>query len=150
RLHLHRHLSMLRVVTVLLAAAAVTGTGCAMPEDAADSALPGGQVSRLAVGGTTGSRLSLGASRQPVDGVGAATTESRTNIYAAVSHDGGARFSPPIRVNDVDGDARVSGEQAPRVAIWKDLVVVTWSSRLTGESRVRMSQSNDGGQSFLP
>ena len=105
---------MWRVVTVLLAAAAVTGTGCAMPEDAADSALPGGQVSRLAVGGTTGSGLSLAASGQHVVGVWAATTESRTNIYAAVSHDGGARFSAPIRVNDVDGDCLLYTSPSPR------------------------------------
>jgi hypothetical protein len=141
---------MWRVMTVAVTVAAVTGIGCAMPEDAADSALPGGQVSRLAVGGTTGSGLSLAVSGQHVVGVWAATTESRTNIYAAISRDGGARFGAPIRVNDVDGDARVSGEQAPRVAIWKDLVVVTWSSRLTGESRVRMAQSNDGGRTFQP
>ena len=40
-----------------------------------------------------------------------------TDVYAAFSRDGGASFGAPARVNDVDGDARVSGEQAPRVAL---------------------------------
>jgi hypothetical protein len=141
---------MWRLMAVALTAAAVAGSGCAWWGESTDSAPPGGQVSRLSVEGTTGSGVSLAAAGQHLVATWAATSESRTNIYAAVSRDGGARFGPPVRVNDVDGDARVSGEQAPRVAIWKDMVVITWSSRFTGESRVRMAQSNDGGETFMP
>ena len=141
---------MWRVTAVALTAAAAASTGCAWSGESTESAPPGGQIVRLAVEGTTGSGISLAAAGQQVVATWAATADSRTNIYVAVSRDGGVRFGPPVRVNDLDGDARVSGEQAPRVAIWKDMVVLTWSSKLTGESRVRMAQSNDGGQTFMP
>jgi len=39
------------------------------------------------------------------------------DVFAAVSRDGGRTFGAPARVNDVDGDARVNGEQPPRVAL---------------------------------
>ena len=79
----------------------------------------------------------------------AATVATGTNVYAAVSDDGAATFGAPVRVNDVDGDARVNGEQPPRVAIGAD-IVVAWMSRLTGVSRIRMARSVDGGRTFTP
>jgi len=79
----------------------------------------------------------------------AATADGRTNIYAAVSENGGATFGAPVRVNDLDGDARVSGEQPPRVALGREVVVV-WASRHDEASRIRMARSVDGGRTFLP
>ena len=48
---------------------------------------------------------------------GASTPAGATDVYAAVSRDGGRTFGPPVRVNDVDGEARLNGEQPPRVAL---------------------------------
>ncbi len=50
-------------------------------------------------------------------------------------------------MNDIDGDARVAGEQPPRVAIGKE-IVVAWVSKLTGVSRIRMARSTDDGRTF--
>jgi hypothetical protein len=43
----------------------------------------------------------------------------------------------------------VSGEQPPRVALGRDVVVV-WASRANESSRIRMARSTDGGKVFLP
>ena len=48
---------------------------------------------------------------------GASTPAGATDVYASVSRDAGRIFGPPVRVNDVDGDARLNGEQPPRVAV---------------------------------
>src|SRR5262245_45609243 len=42
---------------------------------------------------------------------GASTKEGATDIYSAISHDGGRTFGAPTRVNQVAGDANLSGEQ---------------------------------------
>ncbi len=39
------------------------------------------------------------------------------DIYLAVSRDGGRQFDAPVRVNAVAGEARISGEIAPRVSL---------------------------------
>jgi hypothetical protein len=70
-----------------------------------------------------------------------------TDVYAAFSPDGGASFGPPVRVNDVAGDARVSAEQAPRVALASGVAVV-WNSRQDGASVVRAAASREGGPAF--
>jgi hypothetical protein len=103
----------------------------------------------LAIAGATNSNVSLAAHGSEVVAVWAATVGEATNIYAAVSHDAGATFATPVRVNDHDGDARVSGEQAPRVALGTD-VVVAWTSKIDGHSLVRMARSTTGGTSFQP
>ncbi len=48
---------------------------------------------------------------------GASTPAGATDVYNAVSRDGGRTFGPPVRVSDVDGEARLNGEQPPRVAL---------------------------------
>src|SRR5262245_22762477 len=69
------------------------------------------------------SGASIAASGNHVVVAWAAVIGEDTNIFTAASDDGGATFRAPVRVNNVEGDARVSGEQAPRVAIGKDIVV---------------------------
>ena len=46
-----------------------------------------------------------------------ACEHGRTDIYAATSEDGAVQFGAPVRVNDVEGEAHVYGEDPPRVAI---------------------------------
>src|SRR5262252_4231992 len=47
----------------------------------------------------------------------AALPAGTTDIFAAVSRDGARTFGAPVRVNDVAGDARVNGEQPPRLVL---------------------------------
>jgi hypothetical protein len=105
---------------------------------------------RLAVAGAVNTGASLAADGDRVVAVWAATSGEVTNVVAAVSRDGGATFEAPVRVNDVDGDARVSGEQPPRVALAGDRIVVIWESNRDGESSVRLGTSSDGGRTFAP
>ena len=46
-----------------------------------------------------------------------ATANGKGDIFVATSRDGGHTFSTPVRVNAIEGDARISGEIAPRVAL---------------------------------
>jgi hypothetical protein len=50
---------------------------------------------------------------------GATLPSGVTDIFAAVSRDAAHTFGSAVRVNHVDGDARVNGEQPPRVALVK-------------------------------
>jgi len=108
-----------------------------------------GPVATLKIAGADNRGVSIAASDMLVVAAWAATTGESTNIYAAVSENAGASFGAPVRVNDVDGDARVNGEQPPRVAVGKD-IVVAWQSRRTGVSQVRLARSTDLGRAFAP
>src|SRR5687768_11029789 len=65
----------------------------------------------LAVPGASNSTPSLTALDRTVAAIWTATKEESTNLYLAISNDGGATFSPPRRVNDIDGDAGATNEQ---------------------------------------
>jgi hypothetical protein len=76
-----------------------------------------------------------------------------TDIYLSISQDGGTSFSPPARVNDAPGDARVNGEQPPRVALVPRApgppeVVVIWTAKGPEGTALRTARSDDGGRSF--
>ena len=64
-----------------------------------------------------------------------AAANGKGDIFLAVSRDGGRTFSAPARVNSVEGDARISGEIAPRVALMArsgvpdPLITVTWNAK---------------------
>jgi hypothetical protein len=92
--------------------------------------------------------VSAAASGDRVVAVWAAAKNGSTDIVAVTSEDAGATFSAPIRVNDLPGDARVNGEQPPRVAVAGRQVVVVWQSRRTGQPEVRAARSTDAGLSF--
>lgn len=102
---------------------------------------------RLAVDGVQNANVSLAADGARVVATWAARTPDATDIYAAFSSDGGRSFGKPVRVNDVPGDARASGEQAPRVAIGSS-VEVAWNSRQDGVSVVRTASGH--GPKFTP
>jgi hypothetical protein len=82
-----------------------------------------------------------------------AAANGKGDIFLAVSRDGGRTFSPPSRVNSVEGDARISGEIAPRVALMArsgvpdPLITVTWNAR-EGTTQIRTARSRDGGRTF--
>ncbi len=65
---------------------------------------------------------------------GASTKAGATDIYVAVSRDGGRAFAPPTRVNGVAGDASLSGEQPPQIVLIPRTdrdpsIVVMWTSK---------------------
>jgi hypothetical protein len=83
----------------------------------------------------------------------ASTPDGTTDIYAAISHDSGRGFGAPVRVNSVNGDARVSGEQAPQVTIGPrasqpPAITVVWTSKGARGTTLLQSRSDDGGKSF--
>lgn len=137
----------LSVVTLALALA-----GCSLSPHESEPATPqsvaAGPVISLGQPGADNRGVSAAASGDRVIAVWAVTKDGNTDIQAAASEDAGAHFSDPVRVNDRPGDARVNGEQPPRVAIAGPHVVVVWQSRRTGQPEVRAARSTDGGRSF--
>jgi len=138
----------MRKLSFFLGVSLLAAGGCSQPsrQQSVQDLAPGPAV-RLRVDNADSRGASISASGHRVVVVWAAMTEGQTNIHAAVSEDDGTTFAAPVRVNDVEGDARVNGEQAPRVAVGKD-IVVAWQSRHTGASQIRVARSTDGGRTF--
>jgi len=82
----------------------------------------------------------------------ASSDASGTNIYAAVSRDGGASFGSPVRVNTVAKQASVNGEQPPRIAIVPGsgvpALIVVWTAKGESGTVILSARSSDGGRSF--
>jgi hypothetical protein len=84
---------------------------------------------------------------------GAGTKERGTDVFVAVSRDGGARFGDPVQVNQTAGDARLGGEMPPRVKLRRvrgrvdPEITVLWTSR--GDlTAIKLARSRDGGRTF--
>lgn len=144
------------VVTLGVAISLTTVLMTAAQPDRAAVSVPS---QTLAVPGATSSTPSLASLGRTVAAVWTASKDTTTNVYLAMSSDGGATFSPPRRVNDKDGEAGATNEQPPRVVISGSgvapMLTVLWSKRDPGpqETRrdtIRMSQSTDGGRTFTP
>jgi hypothetical protein len=74
------------------------------------------------------------------------------DIMIAVSRDGGLTFAAPVRVNSLEGDARISGEIAPRVALLPrqgadPIISVTWNAK-DAHTHIKTARSVDGGRTF--
>jgi len=110
----------------------------------------------LAISGRTNATPSVAAANHFVAVAWGATLPGRgTDVYAAVSRDGGRTFRQPVRVNDVEGSASLSLEQPPRVSLvtrtGKDpSIVVVWTAKSKEGTRVLVSRSEDSGASFTP
>jgi hypothetical protein len=78
-----------------------------------------------------------------------ATAAGKTDVFVAVSRDGGSSFGAPVRVNAAEGTARLGGELPPRVAVTADAIVVLWTSRGASTS-IEIARSSDGGRTFSP
>jgi hypothetical protein len=83
----------------------------------------------------------------------AAAANGKGDIFLATSRDGGRTFSAPVRVNRVDGTARISGEIAPRVAVSagaskEPIVTVTWNAK-EAATTIKTARSRDGGRTFV-
>jgi hypothetical protein len=110
----------------------------------------------LDVPGRTNEHATAAASGSFVAIVWAATKEDGpTDLYLATSRDAGASFSAPVRVNNVEGAARVNGEQPPRVALvprgtGAPEIHVVWTNRTDDGTRLMAARSADGGKTFSP
>ncbi len=75
------------------------------------------------------------------------------DVFVATSDDEGATFKPPVQVNTVAGDGRISGEIPPRVALHQPAgasrpeVVVAWNAKDHG-TEIKVARSADFGVTF--
>lgn len=108
----------------------------------------------LAVPGHANAHPSIAADGDVTAVTWSARASGGTDVYAAVSTDGGATFGRPVRVNPVAGGAVTSGERPPRIAVSAAgatrTIGVLWIGAATAPAGPRMllSRSADGGQTF--
>lgn len=132
----------------LLASGFVERAHTALGEPSAPSVTP------LAVAGRANAHVSLGSLGSTVVAVWSASLpEGPTDIFAAVSRDGGRTFSTPARVNEKPGEARVNGEQPPRVAIAARAsgvprMSVIWTAKGANGTMLLTAHSDDLGKTF--
>jgi hypothetical protein len=111
-------------------------------------------VITLAVTGRANATASIAAVSQFVAVAWGATLPGRgTDVYAAVSRDGGRTFGQPVRVNDVEQSASLSLEQPPRVSLvpradQTPSIVIVWSAKSKEGTRLLVARSENGGTSF--
>src|SRR5258705_11258307 len=91
----------------------------------------------LVVPGRANANVTLSADGERVAAAWAATGASGTDVYTALSADGGRSFGAPVRVNDVEADATSNGEQPPRIVIKGTAVDVLWVSKRGGVATIR-------------
>ena len=108
----------------------------------------------LSVPSRASANVSMAADGRMVVAVwSAALAEGQTDIYASVSRDSGATFGAPVRVNATDGNARVNGEQAPRVVLTRvprgaPRIAVIWTAGGAAGTTLLTARSDDGGRTF--
>jgi len=133
---------------LLLFAATITACGSEPTPPPAGSRVEPSRIA-LSVAGRSNAAASVAAFGQTVAAVWTASTDDTPDIYLSVSTDEGATFGAPVRVNDIDGDGRASGEQAARVVVGAgNAIHVAWPARRDGRSVIRYAGSKDGGRTF--
>jgi hypothetical protein len=109
---------------------------------------PAAERVELAVADRTNAHATLASDGTRVAVVWAAVGSAGADVELATSSDDGRHFSPPVRVNDVPGEASVSGEQPPRVVLHDSHVDVVWVAKQSGIGVIRTARSTDGGTTF--
>jgi hypothetical protein len=144
------------IIAVVFYGSSSAGITAGQPTGAGESTSP---HTTLGVAGAVNATPSLTIAGRAIAAVWTSTKDGATNVYLAMSNDGGATFTEPRRVNDQDGDASANNEQPPRVTLSGSsatrTVTVVWSKRNEGPQRtrrdaVRMARSTDGGRTFSP
>jgi hypothetical protein len=113
-----------------------------------------GETTALAVAQRANANVSVAASGTTVVAVwSAAAAGGATDIFSAVSTDGGLHFAAPVRVNATPGDARVNAEQPPRVALREQAgrapaIAIVWTTKGATGTRLLSASSGDGGKTF--
>lgn len=110
-------------------------------------------VAELAVANRTNANPTVAAEGAFVAVVWSAATVSSMDLFVAVSRDGGLTFAPPVQVNGVAGEARVSGENPARVALVprkgrEPELVVVWTARSGSTWKLQYARSTDGGRTY--
>lgn len=108
----------------------------------------------LAVDGRTNATPSVAASGAFVAVAWGASAGPKSDVFVAVSRDGGRTFGAPVPVESA-GNANLSGESGPRVAVrpasqGDPEVTVLWPAKRDGAGSIRVARSTDGGQTFGP
>jgi len=109
----------------------------------------------LAIHGHANATPSVAAANQFVVVAWGATEETEagtTDVYLAISRDGGRTFGGAVRVSD-ERHASLGAEQPPRIALVPRAgrdpeVVVVWTAKSKDGSRLLISRSQNGGASF--
>ena len=107
----------------------------------------------LAVSGRTNVTPWIAGHGNFVAVVWGASPKGAGDIFLAVSRDGGRHFDAPVRVNAAAGEARISGEIAPRVSLSAGAdantpqIAVLWNAKNDGTA-IRIARSRDGGKTF--
>ncbi len=112
-----------------------------------------GSISTIAVEGRSNQNVTVAARGEFVALAWAASTSSATDIYSSVSRNGGAAWTVPHRVNAAPGDARLSGEQPPRIALVPRAgrapeIAIVWTSKRPAGTRLLVARSTDEGATF--
>ena len=127
------------VVVCIFAGALVTASASSSAPRGVDLAVPGRANATASI---------AAAGRSVAVAWGASTPNGATDVYLATSTDGGQTFAAPVRVNDVDGDARLNGEQPPRIAMRERDVTVVWTTKGAAGTTLLQARSADGGRTF--
>jgi hypothetical protein len=114
-----------------------------------------GSPRTLHVSGRSNANVSMAVSGNFLAAVWSASTSTGpTDIFSAVSTDGGRQFSAPVQVNSTAGQANVNGEQPPRVALSHRAgrsvpdIVVVWTAKGKNGTNLLTARSTDGGKRF--
>lgn len=107
----------------------------------------------LGLDGRTNSNPTIAALGDFVTVSWSAAEVSSMDLYLATSRDGGRSFSPPVRVNSVPGQARLSGDMPARIALLPRSgkapeVLITWSAKSGDNWQLLQARSLDGGATF--
>jgi hypothetical protein len=116
---------------------------------------PSESITTLGVPGRANANVSLAADGEFIAAAWSASEAGGSmDIYLSVS-DNGETFSPPVRVNATPGEARVNGEQPPRIALvprteGRPAIVVVWTARRAEGTVLLIARSDAAGRSFGP
>jgi hypothetical protein len=147
----HRRIGFTVLLLMALAACRGSQTSASPPAAASGSgAKPAGTASsfELALRDHANSAPSVAAFGQRIAVVWTATSDSKSDVYLSLSTDNGVSFGPPVRVNDIAGEVRASGEQPARVVVHKTTLHVVWPARIDGHPVIRYARSDDDGRTF--
>jgi hypothetical protein len=84
---------------------------------------------------------------------GASLPGGSADVYCAMSRDSGRTFPAPVRVSGGNGDARLNGEQPPRVTLvpragLDPALVIVWTAKGASGTTLLHARSVDGGRTF--
>ena len=143
-LRIRRHQSRIATQCLLVQCALFVACGAA----------PESPLTMLGAPGRANANVSVAASGEFVAVAwSGAEPGGSMDIYLSVSANSGEVFSAPVRVNRTPGEARVNGEQPPRVALvprsaGPPSLVVVWTARATAGTVLLSARSDDGGRTF--